>query len=476
MNFGRRNIQLFASCIFANLLLFLFLGKNGPLVQVDTANYYSAAYNLFKGNGLLLFDGEYLQNAPPLFSFIALPCYVFGIQETSYFWMVQLIAFNASVYFSYRILHLLKVFSPLLGLLFVLCFGFSWLHVWSFALSEAVFLPCLLAWIYYLLKPTKGSLYFAIVAFCLLALTRYLIWMILPGIFIPFLFVKGFWKKASISIVPGVLVSIAWWYYNFLAYGNPLGSHNLTSKFSIAAFGENLGFWLAELQNGRFSLNVAFLIYVVLAMFIGLFMLVNRAKLKPMHLSYHYLVLGMVMILPILLFLQDGLSLIQLPRYFSVLWTPMAISLLLCLDFLKSSQFFKRILLLLALFVQFSLLYVQGIKLRATSEVQVLSQLDFAQQQQEISCVLSDEKVSNFPDLVWWHTKWQCKYSPYADESRQSMSSRLGSNRSQTLIWFDNETRTGLMRSDLDWIGGDKKKPCFEKQGLKVFEIDSIFY
>jgi hypothetical protein len=126
--------------------------------------------------------------------------------------------------------------------------------------------------------------------------------------------------------------------------------------------------------------------------------------------------------------------------------------------------------------VQFSLLYAQGNKLRAKSEFRDLSQLDFSQLQQGNSCVLKQEKISNFPDLVWWHTKWQCKYSPYANEEHMSMKSRLGSNRNYTLIWFDYSTRKGLMRNDLDWIGEDKKKPCFEKQGFKVFEIDSIFY
>jgi hypothetical protein len=132
--------------------------------------------------------------------------------------------------------------------------------------------------------------------------------------------------------------------------------------------------------------------------------------------------------------------------------------------------------LFFALFLQLAVFYNQGIKHRTNSKNQTLSQLDFSQLQQSLICNLGQDKLSNFPDLVWWHTKWQCKYSPYADEDLISVHYRLGSNRNQTLIWFESKTRMSLMRSDLDWICDKSKKPCFEGQGFKIIELDSIAY
>lgn len=464
----------FALFLLADICLFLFLGQNGPQVQVDTANYYSAAYNLLNGNGFLLFDGEHLQNAPPFVSILAMPCYIFGIPERTYIYGIQLIAFNGTLLFIHKLLSHFKVSNQFLANLFVITFGFSWLHIWSLALSEAVFLPLFLAWIYFLIKPGKYNLTFVAVLFVLLSLTRYMSWMLIPGLIIPILFIKFFWRKALISILPGMLTSLIWWFYNLHYNGRPFGEHELTHKFSIVAAYENFAIWSNQLCNGAFSLNLAFLIYLLSLVVLTIIFLILKNKLDEIKKALFGVVIGMGLSLTFLLMIQPELSFLQLPRYISVLWTPFAILLYLCIDSVKLNENFRIVMLIASISLHLIVFQIQGVKQREKANLENLSNLAFSTYLQSSACKLGNNNLSNFPDLVWWTSKKQCKYTPFLDENRNSFLARLGSNQTQNLIWFESKARSQVMRSDLDWVSN--KKPCFQEQGFSIIALDSLSY
>jgi hypothetical protein len=474
MEIKRRNTSNFALFLIANTILFSFLRLNGPLVQVDTANYYSVAYNFLKGNGIRLFDGEYLQNAPPLFSILALPCYFFNIPENIYVWLIQLLAFNATIFFCLKLLSLFNVSNLKLASLFVLTFGFSWLHIWTFALTEAVFLPLYLAWMYFLLKSGKHTLIYSALFFTLLCLARYMAWMLLPGILLPILIIKNFWRKAVLSIIPAAIISAVWLWFNYHFNQKLLGDHNLPNKFSMDAVCDNLIKWFNALVNDAFYLNVASLIYLVLLIVTTILFLRFEPKLDKNNRAAVGLILGTGVSLLFLLLAQPGLSLIQFPRYISVLWTPIAICGYLLLDKVKLSIEFKKTFLLTAIGLHLIAFIFLGRKGNDKLEYNAMSHLAFSDYLQENSCKLGDNNLSNFPDLVWWISKKQCKYTPFLNEDRNAFLIRLGSNRNLKIIWFDNQTRAKVMKADLGWVL--KAKPCFNGQGFRIITLDSLFY
>lgn len=470
----RQNIQSFAFFLLANTLLILFLGRNGPQVQIDTANYYSAAYNLLHGNGLLLFDGEYLQNAPPFFSVLALPCYIFEIPENAYLWLVHLLAFNTTLLITHKLLLFFNVSNPKLASLFVLTFGFSWLHIWTFALSETVFLPLYLAWMYSLLKRGKYTLIYSAILFALLCLTRYMAWMLLPGILFPILFIKNFWRKAIFSVIPGAFISLAWFWFNFQLNKKTLGDHNLIDKFSIMAVCDNLLNWYNGFVNGAFFLNAAMLIYLILIIVSTSLFFYLIAKFENSIRAGVSLILGTGISIIFLLLCQSGLSLIQLPRYISILWTPLAISICLFVDFVKLKEGSKIVMLITSISVHLLFFQIQGVEQRERTKLDYLSHSAFNHYYQNSTCKLGNYSLSNFPDLVWWVSKKQCMYTPFLNENKNSFLARLGSNHNQKVIWFDNLSRFKVMRTDLDWVLN--KKPCFEGQGFSIMTLDSFSY
>jgi hypothetical protein len=383
-------------------------------------------------------------------------------------------SFNFTLFFILKLLSLIKATNKFLASFFIFTFGFSWLHIWTFALSESVFLPLLLAWIYYLIKPGKYNLVYAAGAFIFLSLTRYLAWMLIPGLILPIILINGFWRKALFSIIPAVSVSFIWLFFNLQHNSKPFGGHDVLNKFSLIAMLENLASWFDNLINGAFTLNVAFLIIVVIMIALSILLILFRDKVELKRLSVLSLVLGIGVSLIILLLVQPGLSLIQLPRYISIFWVPTAISVYLWLEQLSLKDNYRKILLLVSIAFHLVLLLVLGLKQREKANSYLMLRFAFMHYVKDPNYKLYDNNISNFPDLVWWVTKNQCSYTPFINEDRKTFLFRLGSNRNHFLIWFEDETRNQVMRPDLDWVVN--KKPCYIGQGFRIMELDSFSY
>jgi hypothetical protein len=136
-------------------------------------------------------------------------------------------------------------------------------------------------------------------------------------------------------------------------------------------------------------------------------------------------------------------------------------------------------LLISTFFCQIVLVFNWAKKHHQASRDQYLSHLYFSHILQKRSNFIDGKLLSNFPDLVWWLTKSQCLYTPFQNESESTFISRLGSNRSNTLIWFDNKERVTVMKSDLlEVLKEQNKKPCLLGQGFYIYQLDSnvMFY
>jgi hypothetical protein len=268
------NWPLVATLLFLNAFLLFLLFPFGPNLQVDTANYYSAAKNFVEGNGFKLFDGQFLKNTPPLFPLLISLVYFLKLAVAPFIWGFQFLCFNLFLFFLFRISKIL-LFEPILFLLVCGLFGFAPLHIWKMALSEAPFLAAQIAWIYFWIREDKKAVFFSAFAFAAMTLLRYQAWFMLPGLFLPIFFKRISFKDVFFSTLPALLFNLLWWGYLFFKGNAVLGDHQLYNKLSFIALLNNLQVWFTGLK-GAIGLNVAFGVLLLLTSFFWVFLLGKR--------------------------------------------------------------------------------------------------------------------------------------------------------------------------------------------------------
>jgi hypothetical protein len=461
------NWPLVATLLFLNAFLLFLLYPFGPNLQVDTANYYSAAKNFVEGNGFKLFDGQFLKNTPPLFPLLISVVYFFKLPVASFIWGFQFLCFNLFLFFLFRISKIL-LFEPILFLLASGLFGFAPLHIWKMALSEAPFLAAQIAWIYYWIREDKKALFFSALAFAAMTLLRYQAWFMLPGLLLPAFLKRNSFKDVIFSTLPALMFNLLWWGYLYFKGNAVLGDHQLYNKLSFIALLNNLQAWFTGL-TGAFGLNVAFGVLLLLTSFFWIFILGKRDLIKD---KAYVLLLGISSSLMLFILLQNNLSLFQLPRYLSVLWPLQAILLIISIKCLFFKESLIRNTLVIVVLVNLVGLVFLHIKEGKVKTMGVMSQLAKPNTILVKADLGKQVLLSNFPDLVWWLKGGTCYYSQFTQESDFDFYTRIGEANNSKLIWFALEERNHVMAS-FPGLPKDKKiKPYLEGEGFIIYELE----
>ncbi len=263
----QRKLTVLVIVAFLNYLLFTGTYRFGLGLEVDSANYFSAAQSLARGNGFLQFDGFRYLNAPPLYPILLSLGYFLNLPIHSYALGLQFLFFNGSIYFLYCILSKrLEIGRSSIYLFLAAGFYFNFFHVFLFALSEAGFVFILVAWVNELLKEEDRNDYFLAILFGLLCMQRYAIWLMLPGVLL-------FWFKQKkklfwmlLQLTPALLFSSLWWFRNYLVSGSALGQHRVESKLNLAAMGINFLRVLTGVYE-HLNLFAPILLFVVILFF-----------------------------------------------------------------------------------------------------------------------------------------------------------------------------------------------------------------
>ncbi|OYU97604.1 MAG: hypothetical protein CFE21_04735 [Bacteroidetes bacterium B1(2017)] len=428
---------------FLNYLLFIGTCRYGLALEVDSANYFSAAQSLAKGNGFLQFDEFRYLNAPPLYPIVLSLGYLLGLPIQAYALVLHFFLFNGSLYFLFCILQKrLNLNHVPMYLFFAGGFYFNFFHVFLFALSEAGFVFLLLAWVNELLKEEDRSEVLLAVLLGLLCMQRYAIWLLLPGILIVW-----FKQKKKIlwmlgQLLPALLFSGLWWYRNFLVSGTPFGQHKVEDKISLEAFGINL----LRLFTGVLEhLNLFVpLLFFALILFLGSAL---HRKLRGKGREYVHLVIAMSSSYLILLLLQENISFIQMPRYLAVLWPLVLLIAAIYLDAFAWPTWTK-VLLVMAFLVPQTILLQHHLQIKAQYGAGGYHSNDWMYwKNRDLEQKIPEGKlVSNYPDMVWWITDRHCEYTPFKDENKVDYYQRV--ERGKILIWFRKNERKHVMNMD----------------------------
>ena len=436
---------IFGIVALLNFTLIIGVSAYGIGLNVDSANYFSVAQNLAKGIGFLQFDGFPFLNAPPLYSLMLAPAYLLDLNPLIYALVLQLVFFNVSIFYLYKIIEN-EIEQSLTSLTFWIIAGsyFSYLHVFIFALSEAGFVALLLPWTYFVLAQNKQGNIASSILFALMSLQRYSLWLMLPGVL--FFWFKQKRKLAYIfyQIAPAIFVSAIWWMRNYLIAGNPIGEHALDKKISFISFLENLQTMVhgVLLLQPLFASIALFLICLLIGM-ISLFF--YQEKKRPVTL----LLVSISLSHFLFLMLQQGLSMVQLPRYLSILWLLVLLLPILGLNQLRiNNKFVIAFLFLIALMQTIAVsrqMYLLS-KNGSGGYNSVVWKKQFDAHPLVLSKMASFGLLSNYPDMVWWATGKPCAYTPFKDENKVDFYKRVG--ESQVLIWFSSDSRNGIMNVD----------------------------
>ncbi len=430
-----------------NVLLWIGTSKFGLGLSVDSANYFSAAESFSKGLGFIQFDDFPYLNAPPLYPLLLSVAYFTGISPHLFALGLQFISFNVSLFFIYQIVS--RNFSKAAALFVVALLGgffFNYQQLFTYALSEPGFVAILMAFSYFELFKPKHHKVLIPVLFLLLCMQRYEAWFLLPGLLFFWFKQKENWKAILWKLSPAILVTLLWFLRNYLLAGTALGEHGLNNKFGP----------FAPLANVKLVLSglVAFnpLYAAILLFFICLvFGVLNQKVLSGKQKELNFFVLSLSISLLVFLFLQNGLAMVQLPRYISVMWF---LLLLLPMLFIFQLEWNKKIVFgLLSLFVLVQ--FAADLKrMRSYSYYGVggYHERYWNQKQTNINKqdLSSGELISNYPDMVYWYTGRHCIYTPFKEELETTFLARTKGPKK--LIWFTNEDRNEVMKNAEEWF------------------------
>ncbi len=430
-----------------NIFLYLGTSKFGLGLSVDSANYFSAAESFSKGLGLIQFDDFRYLNAPPLYPLLLSIAYFMGVSPHLFALALQFTFFNISLFFLYKIVS--NSFSNAASLFVMALVGgffFNYHQLFTYALSEAGFVAILMAFSYYVLYMPSKHYFLIPVLFVLLTMQRYEAWLLLPGLLFFWYKQKEHWSKVGINLIPAFAFAVFWMCRNYLLSGNLMGGHPLSSKFSVLASISNLKIVLSGII--AFNYLYASILLFVVCMFFGA---LNLKVLGEKFQALNIYVLSLAASLLLLLMLQNGLSMLQLPRYISVLWL---LLLLLPLLFIFQFNWNKKIVfavLGIVVLVQFAADFK---RMRSYSYYGVggYHERYWNQKQTNINKqdLSSGELISNYPDMVYWYTGRHCIYTPFKEELETTFLARTKGPKK--LIWFTNEDRNEVMKNAEEWF------------------------
>lgn len=429
------------TALLLNMLVFLGVSKEGLGLSIDSINYLSAAKSLVNGNGLLLFDGNLLVNAVPLYSFLLSPAYLLGINPLHFALFLQFLFFNLNGLFVYLLLRKLLINQNWLLVFWLSAVGqyFAYAQVYVWALSEMGFMALLSAYIYLLLyKPQNKLASTALLA--LLCFQRYIIWFMLPGLLFYWFKQKRKLSDLLWQLLPALVLTSLWLYRNYNLIGSATGDHSLFHKFGLNPFLSNL----QNVASGIFALNplyagIAFYLLSLAVLAVNFNRLSEKAKDLCALLCY----MGFSLLL--LLLGQANLQMSQLPRYLSVFYVLVFLGPLLYLDQLKLQNVFKKLVLVLLLGCSFFMLIKKGLEWRQTG-FGIRASLAFGVNIENVALGNKAElpMLSNFPDVVWLKTGSTCGYTQYRAEDYGAFAKRNAAGLCR-VIWFKDSSRDLLM-------------------------------
>ncbi|MBF0483351.1 MAG: glycosyltransferase family 39 protein [Candidatus Omnitrophica bacterium] len=221
-------IELFISglSICAVILVLIATSKYGPGVNSDSMFYLTAGENLVKGKGLIVFNGSYFVDWPPLFSVLLGFFYLLGVNTLIAAQWINAIAFGLIVFFTgillqkkvktslYIIAGVMAIFlsSPLLT---------ASVFVHSDILFALFILLFAIALTRYLERPNPHNLFFTTVFVIFACMQRYAGIFVIGAGFISILFLtkgKGVRENINHALVFTIATSVLFGMWLFRNY------------------------------------------------------------------------------------------------------------------------------------------------------------------------------------------------------------------------------------------------------------------
>ncbi len=432
-----------------NVLWLLATSKYGLALSADSANYLSVAENLSKGLGFVQFDGFPFYNTPPLYPIILSLGYLLGIPILVFAKIINLLAFNISYYFVYKLQkNYLKNAFQGLSLALIACSYWVFSLAFLYCLSEAVFIALLSGFLYFfLVRPTPNAIWVSAALLALLCLDRYAGFMLLPAIFLMQLLHKEKLKQITILFLPTLLFSLCWFIRNDWVSGNILGDHQINNKINPLVFLENVMIVFQTVVHKPIQLIILLLLMFA---YMGACLLLrsktqSEQEIQKVGIWLFFLCSSYL----ILLLVQRNLQISQLPRYLTIIWIPASLLIPIILQKLYKINY------LTILQAQLILLLLAGIQLFLISMKTVKAYQNGAGGMNEISWQdepmkhylntrLPDKKmISNFPDYLWLTTHKCVNYALFLNENKTAYF--IKNKDVNYCIWFRDRSREHLM-------------------------------
>jgi hypothetical protein len=411
-----------------NVFLFLSCYKYGIGLSVDSANYVSAAENLWKGFGLIQFDGYRYLNAPPFFVWVLLPSFFLGIGP--FFWALSLnlICMNLSFFLVVKLAkRALGESCAILGLAFCMIGYWSFTHAFQMLLSESVFISILLLFIIKLEDDIQHAkpLFWSSILLAALCATRYAGLMMIPGVLAILFLSKIKPSRIALFLTPTILFTIIWLIRNYGISGQLFGGHLLKKKLNFAGI-------ITNIENLDVRLKLAFFILILL--------FVIGFRLKHTWSIVFKLCLFMGSSYWFLLMLQGEINMNQMPRYLSIVEYLGGLVLLELIVFLTPNLNVQNVLWGVLLVFKLSLITEkvetnmgQGAGGFHTNTWQNYTMLG------KLKSLEGSNLLSNYPDHIYWARNKNCSYCRFEGEPDQIFLTRIP--KEGKIVWFNRVGR-----------------------------------
>lgn len=448
--------------LLAGFTLWLVFAHRGLFFTIDTTNYFSAAFHWVQIGKPLMFDGTIFRNAPPLFVLFCMPAWLFSIPVEIYTFLLQLLFLLGFIFGLNKLCSLFSIPQSAANLAFISFFGFAWLHVWPFALTEALYTAMLIWWVYFLFsKRLLGS----VILFCLMALLKYQTWYLVPGlIWLAREKYISVWALTKLIAI-GALFTGIWFAYLHSLNISFLGDHKALDKVLLFGLAENLGALVQMIRNGGYKSIVALPILLTMTSITVFF---RRKVTNPVQKPFLTFVFIQVWVALVCIAGTRDLDWNQMPRYLGVFWPLASTSLLISLLSFGSNQTKLNNLVGVLGFV--CLTASLAINLKSVKFLS-MSHYTFSISEKDLQDLWGKTMVSNFPDLVWWQTKQTCVYAQFKNETKQDYLKRIPQNP-KYLLWINSNERNHVMAPLDSLMPINTKKPRRLGRGFVLYEYE----
>ncbi len=434
-----RTLILLAFGLLWNAFLFLSCYTYGIGLSADSANYVSAAENLAHGNGLIQFDGYKFLNAPPLFVWILIPNFFIGSDPFLWAFVLNLICMNLSFFLVITLAKkALGESYSLLGLAFCLTGYWAFTHAFQMLLSESIFIALLLLFVVKLDEDIKSQnqMLWSSIFLAALCATRYAGLMMIPGLLTFLIIQKVSMKRIMFFISPTAIATTLWGIRNYLVSGSLLGGHELERKLNFTAIFHNI-------SNLDWRLKLVFAVVSVA--------IISALWFRQTWSNVFKICLLMAGSYWLLLMLQSGINMNQMPRYLSIIEFLVSLVLLELLRFIIPQMLYQNIFWGILLMVK---LVFMGEKVRANMINGAGGFHSSKWQNTEMIMKLQNiggfPYLSNYPDHIYWIKHEPCMYFRFKDESESSFLSRVP--KEGKIIWFRMAGREAVIQ-DIESVG-----------------------